>query len=198
MATVKDFQSLRIAGKHASTPSRALAAYHEASSQTFKQGALLSVVSGLVQEATNPVGAGSDLDTLVGIAAQAGQNVTTKPLTQIEACLPGVVFEGVLGNSADDLYALAAADADVGSACSFFKDPVNGGWYLNATTKTAAVPAAGAAGIAQLFNVVNARARVVGYKDPAGTVNGRVFFVFLSTGTGNTVTTTVSHPTIYN
>lgn len=198
MATVKDFNSLRIAGKHASTPSRALAAYTEAATQTFKQGALLVVASGLVQEA-GTVGAGSDTETIVGVAAAAGQNNTlANKLTQVEPALPGVVFEGLLGNTADDLYALAAAFADIGSACAFSKDATNGGWFLNATTKTATVPAAGAAGIAQLFNVANARARIVGYKDPIGTVNGRVYFVFLSTGTGNTVTTTVSHPTIYN
>lgn len=174
MATVKDFQSLRIAGKHASTPSRAVALYHEANSQTFKSGALLCLSSGLAAESTS---GGADAEVLIGVATTAGQNVTTKPNCTVEPCLPGVVFEGILGNSADDLYTLTAADGDVGKLCTILKDAANGGWYLNATTAAASSSLAGA--------LANARAKVVGYKDAAGTVNGRVYFVFLPLGMNN-------------
>lgn len=189
MATVKAFNSIKVAGKaHASTASTAIPKFKEAASQTFKAGAPVKVVSGLITECIAPA-AGSDAEVIVGIALQDGQNVTTKPLTTVAPCCPcgDAVFEGILGNTADDLYALTADDGDVGKAAALAKDATNLGWYVNATT--AALDASA---------IANARVRVVGYKDPAGTVNGRVYFVFLVQGVNNAGNAAVPRATIYS
>ncbi len=189
MATVKAHDSLRVAGKqHASIASHALPLYHEANSQTFKAGAPVKLIAGLVTECIAPA-AGSDAEQIAGIAGQDGQNVTTKPATTVIPCAPcgAAVFEGILGNAADDLRVLAASDGDVGKAAALAKDAANLGWYVNGTT-AALDPSA----------IANARVRIVGYKDAAGTVNGRVYFVFLVQGTNNAGAAAVARATIYS
>ncbi len=189
MATVKAFNSLKVAGKsHASVGSHAIPKFKEAAAQTLKAGAPVKLIAGLVTEIIAPA-AGSDAEQILGIALEDGHNVATKPLTTVASCAPGGdhVFEGVLGNTADDLRTLTADDGDVGKAAALAKDAANLGWYLNGTT-AALDPSA----------IANARVRIVGYKDDAGTVNGRVYFVFLVQGTNNAGAAAVARATIYS
>jgi len=164
MATVKVFQSIKVAGKqHASITSHPLQTYKEDATEEYNAGAPLFFNAGKVAEITDPVG---DTEQIVGIATVDASGVTD---TDALVCptLPGVVFTAVLGNVADDLYALLAAD--VGKLAALRRDDTNDTWYLGANDAHATNPVAGAG------------CRVVGLKDDVGTVNGRVYFVFLDT-----------------
>lgn len=174
MATVKVHNSLKVAGKqHVSVGSHALQTYLEAATQEFRAGAPVFFSSGKIAEITDPVG---DTEQIVGIVAQdataavGGVNdvdtVTDAPIVVVPA-LPGLVFDGVFGNVADDLYELA--QTDVGKLCALRRDDTNDTWYLGANDAHATNPVAGAG------------CRIVGLRDPIGTVNGRVYFVFLDT-----------------
>lgn len=169
MATVKAFNSLRFAGKqHISAGSHALAPYKEGTSVVFKAGAPVILSSGLVVEAANP----NDTGVLLGLAARDSENDTDNSPIQVNPAIPGLVFDGILGNSADDLRALA--QTDVGLYAALIKDTTAGnlGWYLNATT-------------ASLTRPNNSRVKIVGLKDAVGTVNGRVYFTFTAEGEDN-------------
>jgi hypothetical protein len=164
MATIKAFQSLKVAGKqHTSVGSHALQTYKEAATQEFNAGAPLCNSAGRVAEITDPVG---DTESIVGIA-MADASGTTDTDVVVAPALPGMVFEGVLGNVADDDYEIAAAD--VFKLAALRRDDTNDTWFLGANDAHATNPVAGAG------------CRIVGLKDPVGTVNGRVFFVFLDT-----------------
>jgi len=164
MATVKAQNSLKVAGKqHLSPGSHALQTYHEDATEEFNAGAPLFFAAGLVAEITDPVG---DTEQIVGIAMHDASGTTSADVV-VGPALPGIVFEGVLGNVADDLYALLAAD--VGKLCCLRRDDTNDTWYLGANDSHATNPAAGAG------------CRIVGLKDAVGTVNGRVYFVFMAT-----------------
>jgi hypothetical protein len=187
MATIKAFNSIKVAGKqHLSVGSHMSPLYHEAAAQSFKAGAPVKLIAGLVTTIVTPA-AGSDAEIIAGIALQDGQNVATKPATSVSPAAPGIVYEAVLGNSGDDLYALTAADGDVGKAAPLLLDGANLGWYVNATLMNT-----------DASGVANARVRIVGYKDAAGTVNGRVYFVFLVQGTNNAGNAAVARATIYS
>jgi len=167
MATVKVFNSLKVAGKqHISPASHALQTYKEAATQEFNAGAPLAFTTGgLVAEITDPV---ADAEKIVGIATADASGTTSDDVVAVPA-LPGIVFEAVLGNVADDLYALL--QEDVGKTCALRRDDTNDSWYLGANDSEnddAAPPAGGGC-------------RVVALKDDVGTVNGKVYFVFRST-----------------
>lgn len=164
MATVKAFESIKVAGKqHLSVGSHALQTYKEDATEEFNAGAPLFFNAGRVAEITDPVG---DTEQIVGIAAHDASGTTDTDVVVIPA-LPGLVFDAVFGNVADDLYALTAAD--VGKLCCLRRDDTNDSWYLGANDAHATNPAAGAG------------CRIVGLKDAVGDVNGRVYFVFLDT-----------------
>lgn len=166
MATVKTYQSLKVAGKqHLSVGSHALQTYKEAATQEWNAGAPVAntATGGRVAEITDPV---ADAEAIVGIAVADATGTTGADATVVPA-LPGLVFEAVLGNVADDLYALSADD--VFKLCALRRDDTNDTWYLGANDAHATNPVAGAG------------CRIVGLKDAAGTVNGRVYFVFLDT-----------------
>ena len=164
MATVKAFNSIKVAGKqHLSVGSHALQTYKEAATQEFNAGAPLAFSGGRVAEITDPVG---DTEQIVCIATGDASGTTDTDVVVVPA-LPGLVFEAVLANVADDLYELAAAD--VGKLCALRRDDTNDSWFLGANDAHATNPVAGAG------------CRIVGLKDAVGTVNGKVFFVFLDT-----------------
>jgi len=156
-STVKEAQSLRVA-KGFGTYSHASLTLPEAASQTFKKGSPIVVSSGYAQESAD------DSEVLFGIADQPGQNGSSNGAknTRIVPALPSYVFEGLLGSSSATAHTLAAAN--IGSVYGFSKDGTNGGWYLDDQETT----------------VGTVRARVVGFKDPVGTSEGRVYFVFLA------------------
>jgi hypothetical protein len=164
MATIKSFQSIKVAGKqHLSVGSHAVQTYPEAATQEFNGGAPLFFSSGKVAEITDPVG---DTEQIIGIALNDASGTTSNP-TQVVPALPGLVFEACLANVADDLYTIALAD--VGKLCALRRDDTNDTWFLGANDAHATNPVAGAG------------CRIVSLKDAVGTVNGRVNFVFLAT-----------------
>lgn len=164
MATVKAQNSLKVAGKqNISVGSHALQTKREAANQEFNAGAPLFYSGGRAAEITDPVG---DTEQILGLAMHDASG-TTDTNVVVAPTLPGIVFEGVLGNVADDLYALLAADE--GKLCCLRRDDTNDTWYLGANDSHATNPAAGAG------------CRIVGLKDAVGTVNGRVYFVFMAT-----------------
>jgi hypothetical protein len=164
MATVKAFNSIKVAGKqHTSVGSHAAQTYPEAATQEFNKGAPLYFSGGKVAEITDPVG---DTEQIVGIAGHDASGTTSDDVL-VFPVLPGMVFEAVFGNVADDLYALAAAD--VGKLCALRRDDTNDSWFLGANDAHATNPVAGAG------------CRIVALKDAVGTVNGKVYFVFLDT-----------------
>ncbi len=163
MATIKTYQSLKVAGKqHLSVGSHAVQTYKEAATQEFNAGAPLAAAAGKVAEITDPV---ADTEQIVGIALNDATGTTDDDALVVPA-LPGLVFEGVLANVADDLYALLAAD--VFKYAALRRDDTNDTWFLGANDSHATNPPAGAA------------CKIVGLKDPVGTVNGRVYFVFVA------------------
>lgn len=164
MATVKAFNSIKVAGKqHLSVGSHALQTYKEAATQEFNAGAPLFASAGRVAEITDPVG---DTESIVGIATADASGTTDENVVVVPA-LSGLVFEAVFGNVADDLYAIDVLD--VFKLCALRRDDTNDSWYLGANDAHATNPVAGAG------------CRIVGLKDEDGTVNGRVYFVFLDT-----------------
>jgi hypothetical protein len=171
MATVLGHDSIKVGGKqHASVGSHALQTYKEGSTQEFRAGAPVSLSSGLLVEITDPV---ADAEAIVGIATKAAtaragddEDTVTEAPIPVAPAIPGIVFEAVFGNVADDLYALA--QADVGKFCALRRDDTNDTWYLGANDAHATNPPAGGG------------CRVVALKDAVGTVNGKVYFVFLS------------------
>lgn len=168
MATVKEGQSLKVA-KSQGLFAKVYLDLPEDDLQTYKKGAPLFLNGGFAEECANPI----DTAAVVGIAASPGSNGATDGAKRAKAipALPGVtVFEGVLGNSGDDLY--VTVNADLGKFAALVKDAVNGGWYLDATTASTTPPN-------------NTRVKVVGFKDAVGTVNGRVYFTFVVDGEDN-------------
>ncbi len=131
--------------------------YPEAITQTFKKGAPIVFTSGgtTVEEGgTNPT-------FIIGIADADGQNTASASLKNtVTTPLTELTFEGILGNGDLTDYTLLAGD--VGDRYGITKAS-GGGWFVD-KQKTA---------------VLNCRVIVLRLKDPAGTVNGRVYFKFL-------------------
>jgi len=130
--------------------------FPEAASQTFKKGAPVIFTSGGTTVETG----GTNPASVIGIADADGHNTAASvdkcPVTPLD----GSVFEGVLGNGDLTNYTLLAAD--VGDVYGITV-AAGLGWFVD-KQKTA---------------VATNRVRVVALKDPAGTVNGRVYFVWL-------------------
>ena len=127
----------------------------EGASETFVDGAILisdaNDSNRLAEGAANPI-------DIMGIAARAASTVTATLIPYYPG-LPGVIFEG----SVDDSNALGtgvALASDFGTQVGVTKDSA-GFWYLD-KFKTGAL----------------ARTRILGFRDPPGTAQGRVYFVF--------------------
>ena len=155
--------ALSVSGANSLKPSKGLGlhstpsiTYLEAASQTFVKGTPLVFTSGgsTVEQDT------SDPAPIVGIAEHAASGTTNDPVRVVPA-IPGKVFEGILGNG--DLTDYTLAQTDVGDVYGLARDATNLGWFVDK----------------QDTAVANVRVRVVGLRDAAGTVNGRVYFVFL-------------------
>jgi hypothetical protein len=161
---VKEAASFRVAqgvGSH----SHASFTFREAASQTFKKGAPL-VFSGAVNTGGNTVAeGGTDPTLIVGIAEEAGENNAVAGAKKVR-CTPllgDYVFEGILGNGDTTDYTLAVTD--IGDVYGITK-AADSGWFVDKQK-------------AAIFGAGSVRVRVIGLKDAAGTVNGRVYFVFL-------------------
>lgn len=124
----------------------------EANSSTFKIGSVIIVnASGLLTEGgVNPV-------SIFGIAAQAGQNGTSK-VGQFQPAAPNLVFEGQLDTTAGGL---ALAQTDLGAQYGITKDSTSTFWFVD-VTKTGA----------------NARVTLVGFRDAVLATTARVYFIF--------------------
>jgi len=166
--TVKGAQSLRPA-PGLGTHSHPTIIFKEAAAQTFKKGCPVVFTTGgtTVEEDT------SDPQPIVGVADANASGTTSNDIPVVPA-LPGLLFEGILGNGDLTNYTLLAAD--VGDVYGLARDATAGnlGWFVDKQETT------------------NVRVRVVKLKDAAGTVNGRVYFTFLTVAVIGGVTTPIS------
>lgn len=128
-------------------------------SQTITKGDILVAASGYVNvDNTDPTTA-----TIVGVARRgATTGAAGSQVVEYTPAMPDVIFEGTLRNSATGDYALTAADR--------FKS-----YGVEET--------AGGVAFVDQADTTNTRVRIVGFKDPVGTVDARVYFVFLSSAT---------------
>lgn len=136
-----------------STPSET---FLEAASQTFKKGTPLVFTSGgstVEEDTSNPL-------SIVAIAEADASGTTNNPI-RATPLVDGQLFEGVLGNGDETDYTLA--QTDVGDVYGLDLEGTNLGWFVDK----------------QNTAVLTVKVRVVKLLDPAGTVNGRVFFRFL-------------------
>lgn len=171
--------------------------YNEANSSTYKTGALLTVSSGKMTEATSGTSGASQTTGVVGVALQAGQNLASAPVYPAYGVaypaglsvgqgsssagvanavspliyVPShqlVVFEGTLASNGADV---AVATTDAFALYGLVKDSTSGFWYVDKNSTGA-----------------NAACMVIGVKNPQdvvfGTTTGaRVFFVFINSAT---------------
>ena len=128
--------------------------YIEASTQTYKKGALMVFSSGKVAENGN---ANPTADS-IGFSTHAFQGVDKQ--VKIAVAAPGTVFEGTFSNAGTPV---AVAQTDVGVAHGVNRDGSTGLWYVDkADTNGTFV-------------------RIVAIKDPIGTLDARVYFKVLQT-----------------
>jgi hypothetical protein len=127
----------------------------EAAAQSWKIGALLVDLNGTVVVGAADPGLG----TILGVATGKATGVTGADVT-FDAALSWAIFEGNLDDTsgtyvslATDLYARRGLNVS------------SGVFYVDASDST------------------NIRVCIVGFRDPVGTVNGRVYFVFLPNST---------------
>lgn len=143
--------------------------FKEAAAQTFVKGTPVVFTAGgsTIEQDT------SDPQPIVGVAEHAASGTTNDPVRVVPA-IPGLLFQGILGNG--DLTDYTLAQTDVGDVYGLARDATAGalGWFVDKQETT------------------NVRVRVVGLKDPAGTVNGRVYFTFLTVAVIGGVTTPIS------
>lgn len=129
----------------------------EEASQTFVEGAILvpDASSGEIEEA------GADPTNIAGVAEHAASG-TAGTDVKFTPALPGVVFEMTLAGGAAADHTLVAGDlfARYGLVVQTTVTPNR--WVIDASDTT------------------NDRVVIVGLRDPIGTVNGRVYAVFLS------------------
>lgn len=136
---------------------------NEKASQTFKKGALLiDDDAGRLQESTSPVNAAAVTQRVIGIALHDASGVVDTDVAFVWLS-PHVQVEFTLTELTVGTHALALADM---WKCYPITKATNY-WYLNAD----AVSDTGGA-------------IVVGFKDPIGTVDGRVYAVPTSTVRG--------------
>jgi hypothetical protein len=106
---------------------------------------------------------GADPAGIIGIFEQDGpQSADSQTLVRMIPALPGIVFEGSIGGPAGVTW--LSADTQLWQEYGITESA--NFWRID-TSKT------GAAG----------RARVVGFRDPIGTPDGRVYFTFTIDGT---------------
>lgn len=129
----------------------------EGASQSYKRGSVLVVASGLVIKGTS----GNDAPTLLTVlgVADAPASGTTSKAVPIIPALPGVVFEGNL-DAGSGTTALTVA-SHMFTNFGLTLDSTTDHWYVDSSDTT------------------DIRVCVIGFKDPAATVNGRVYFTFL-------------------
>jgi hypothetical protein len=141
--------------------------FNEAASQTFVKGCPVVFTSGgstIEQDTTDPA-------PIVGITAEAASGTTNDPV-RVYPAIPGLLFEGILGNG--DLTDNDLDATDVGDVYGLAYDSTNFGWFVDK----------------QDIAVATVRVRVMGLKDAAGTTNGRVYFSFLTVTQDNDATPT--------
>lgn len=167
-AVVKTFNSIKVAGKQdISVGSHKLRSYTEGDSQAGFGGAPVIFSSGKVVEAATSAGVyAAAAVKIVGIAAQDFNNTTsnTQDKFPVVPVPPGIVFEGVLSGSTGTTHALAQSDVGTDHRLVRSDDKA---WYLAADDDASK----------------NLRTRIVGLKDAIGTAEGKVYFIFQSTGT---------------
>lgn len=139
----------------------------EKASQTYKAGApLIDDDSGLLTESTSPIDATAVGKRTLGLALAAASGTTSKDVP-IALLGPNVLVEATLSDSTAGTHTLAQTDQ--WKIFPVTKDPTfsTGNWYLDAN----AVSDPGGA-------------IVVEFRDPIGTVDGRVLCIFTSGAIG--------------
>lgn len=145
-----------IAGPGLGTFAHCVLTGREGAAQSYKRGSVLIEASGLIIKGTS----GNDAPTLlqvVGIANAPASGTTNKEVPILPA-FPGCVFEGNL-DAGSGTTALAYAQMFLNYGITL--DATTDHWYVDSS------------------DTVDIRVCVVGFKDPVGTVNGRVYFTFI-------------------
>jgi len=145
--------------KHLGLHSTPCIEFEEAASGDWKRGGVLTFSSGLV---TEPV-YNANPTLIVGIAENDATGTTNANCRVIPAIPGTLIFSGHISDDITGNY--TTVEANVGACYAILQDDTNKGWYIDASTDPAAI--------------ANARVRVVGFQDPVGTSNGRVYFTFL-------------------
>jgi hypothetical protein len=103
--------------------------FAEAASQVFKQGAIVSLSAGYLQEA------GADPALILGVASRDGQNGATAGAKRQSVYLahPSTLFQGSLDNGAGTT---TLAATDVGKMYGLAKHGATGKWYVDSTDVT--------------------------------------------------------------
>jgi len=140
---------------------------YEKASQTFIKGAfLIDDDSGYVTESTSPIDASAVAKRTFGFAEAPASGVTgtaaTGPNIRFVDVTVMTVFEATLSDATAGTHTLAIADMH-----KVYPITKSTHWYLDAN----AVSDTGGG-------------RIVGFKDPIGTVDGRVYFICTSTVRG--------------
>lgn len=136
-------------------------------SDTYYFGSVLQGSSGLLVPAT-----GNPYTGIIGISAAAGSGnpanaspaVDPLGLLAFVKAVPGVIFEGTLDNSGA-FGTGVIAQTDLYTKYIIALDSTSHDWYVDKSSSS------------------NPAVVVVGFKDPIGTVQGRVYFKFLNGAT---------------
>lgn len=101
----------------------------EAATQTFKKGALVTLLAGYLQEAV------ADPTLVVGVASADGGNGATAGVKHQSVYLahPSTLFQGNLDNN---LGTTNSAQTDVGKMYGVAKHAASGKWYVDSTDVT--------------------------------------------------------------
>ena len=129
--------------------------FREGAGQTYQAKAPIVLASGLAIEATSPVSATSQA---VGLANTKATGVMNAEVLSLSIEPSSMGFEANLSDATAGTHTLA--QTDVGLVYPVTKDTATGNWYLDAAS------ASSEGGF------------VVGYRDPIGTVDARVYFRF--------------------
>lgn len=153
MALTNEPQALSYA-KSFSTSAPTRRGYEKASS-TWKQGSpLQDDGSGYLTPPTSPVDGSAVGKRLLGVALADASGTTGADVIMVSPD-NGTVFEGTLSDATAGTHTLA--QADMHKIFPLTKGSTN--WYLDANAAS------------------NNGAQIIGFKDPIGTVDGRVYFV---------------------
>lgn len=97
--------------------------FYEAAAQTYKPGAVVQLVSGLLQEC------GADPVLIMGVAAGDGKNASAGTARQtVYLAHPDILFKG---NLSDATGTAISEQSDVGKYYGIAKDAVSGTWYVD-------------------------------------------------------------------